>query len=234
MEAYQCHGSNVGPLGTFRKGSGSVTGGVPFLAYNVQAVGAEGTGPHARVADVAKCLDGKGGFCDNQGGTIVAFDYKQSGGDASVDVAPTMRALPHARSHPNGGGHIAVIECPDISPALKARDYKGPSSDGDGDGMPLVAHSLRAEGHDASEDGTGRGVPLVPVAFEHRGVRRLMPIEAERLQGFSDGYTRIPWRGRSAEECPDGPRYKALGNSMAVPVMAWIGRRIALVDSEPR
>ena len=56
-------------------------------------------------------------------------------------------------------------------------------------------------------------------------VRRLTPVECERLQGFPDGYTNIPWRGKP--EAPDGPRYKALGNSMAVPVMRWIGRRIA-------
>ena len=58
-------------------------------------------------------------------------------------------------------------------------------------------------------------------------VRRLTPTECERLQGFPDGHTRIPWRGKGAEDCPDGPRYKALGNSMAVPVMRWIGARIA-------
>lgn len=57
-------------------------------------------------------------------------------------------------------------------------------------------------------------------------VRRLTPTECERLQGFPDGYTAIPWRGKPANDCPDGPRYKALGNSMAVPVMRWIGARI--------
>lgn len=55
-------------------------------------------------------------------------------------------------------------------------------------------------------------------------VRRLTPTECERLQGFPDGYTNIPWRGK--DESPDGPRYKALGNSWAVPVVAWIGQRI--------
>jgi site-specific DNA-cytosine methylase len=55
-------------------------------------------------------------------------------------------------------------------------------------------------------------------------VRRLTPTECERLQGFPDGYTNIPWR--KAAESPDGPRYKALGNSWAVPVVAWIGKRI--------
>lgn len=58
--------------------------------------------------------------------------------------------------------------------------------------------------------------------------RRLMPIECERLQGFPDTYTQIPYRNKSAQDCPDGPRYAALGNSMAVPVMNWIGKRIEM------
>ena len=62
-------------------------------------------------------------------------------------------------------------------------------------------------------------------------VRRLTPRECERLQGMPDDHTRIPWRGKPAEECPDTPRYKAIGNSMAVPVMRWIGQRIDLVES---
>ena len=57
-------------------------------------------------------------------------------------------------------------------------------------------------------------------------VRRLTPVECERLQGFPDGYTAIPWRNKPADQCPDGPRYKALGNSMAVPVMRWIGQQL--------
>lgn len=61
-------------------------------------------------------------------------------------------------------------------------------------------------------------------------VRRLTPLECERLQGFPDGHTLIGWKGKPDEECPDGPRYKAIGNSMAVPVMRWIGKRIALAD----
>lgn len=63
-------------------------------------------------------------------------------------------------------------------------------------------------------------------------VRRLTPRECERLQGFPDDWTKIPYRGKTAEECPDGPRYKACGNSMAVPVMRWIGERIQMVEEE--
>ena len=61
-------------------------------------------------------------------------------------------------------------------------------------------------------------------------VRRLTPTECERLQGFPSNHTLIPWRGKPAAECPDSPRYKAVGNSMAVPVMRWIGERIEQVN----
>ena len=64
------------------------------------------------------------------------------------------------------------------------------------------------------------------LAREKKYIRRLTPLECERLQGFLDNYTQIEWRGKPAEQCPDTPRYKAIGNSMAVPVMRWIGERI--------
>jgi DNA (cytosine-5)-methyltransferase 1 len=76
---------------------------------------------------------------------------------------------------------------------------------------------------------TGGGRPLPAVALANMAVRRLTPTECERLQGFPDGYTNIPWRKK--DESPDGPRYKALGNSMAVPVMKWIGQRIKQVEN---
>jgi len=64
------------------------------------------------------------------------------------------------------------------------------------------------------------------VAIPPMAVRRLTPVECERLQGFPDNWSRIPWKGKPEEECPDGPRYKALGNSWAVPNVRWIGARI--------
>lgn len=63
-------------------------------------------------------------------------------------------------------------------------------------------------------------------------VRRLTPTECERLQGFPDGWTRVPYRGKPADECPDSPRYKALGNSIAVPCLAWILRRLDEADRQ--
>jgi DNA (cytosine-5)-methyltransferase 1 len=76
-----------------------------------------------------------------------------------------------------------------------------------------------------SPSGGGHPLPAVMSAMQ---VRRLTPVECERLQGFPDNYTNIPWRKKP--ESPDGPRYKALGNSMAVPVMRWIGERINQVE----
>jgi hypothetical protein len=76
---------------------------------------------------------------------------------------------------------------------------------------------------------TAIAIPILPQAMT---VRRLTPRECERLQGFPDDYTLIPWRKKAAEDCPDGPRYKALGNSMAVNCMEWIGERIAAFEAE--
>ena len=71
-----------------------------------------------------------------------------------------------------------------------------------------------------------------PHAVQHTmAIRRLTPKECERLQGFQDDWTKIPYRNKPADQCPDGPRYKACGNSMAVPVMRWIGQRIQLIDT---
>lgn len=78
------------------------------------------------------------------------------------------------------------------------------------------ASTLKARDHKDSTD----------LIVTEDGVRRLTPVECERLQGFPDNHTLISWRGKDAADCPDGPRYRAIGNSMAVPVMRWIGERI--------
>jgi DNA (cytosine-5)-methyltransferase 1 len=81
-----------------------------------------------------------------------------------------------------------------------------------------IAGTLQYGGQGGRHDG---------VMTQAMAVRRLTPVECERLQGFPDGYTDIQPKGKAT---PDGPRYKALGNSMAVPVMAWIGQRIQQVE----
>lgn len=99
--------------------------------------------------------------------------------------------------------------------------------------MIPVAHSLRDEVRIMRVAGALAAKPgAKQQTYGQIGmaVRRLMPVECERLQGFPDDYTLIPWRGKPVEQCPDGPRYKAIGNSMAVPVMRWIGNRIEMVE----
>jgi DNA (cytosine-5)-methyltransferase 1 len=85
-----------------------------------------------------------------------------------------------------------------------------------------TAHTLTAEGHDASEDGTGRGTPVIATA---PAVRRLTPMECERLQGFPDGHT-LTSNGKPQA---DSARYRQMGNAVAVPVVEWIARRMVAV-----
>ena len=177
----------------------------------------------------------------------MAFDCKQDGRGAE-DLAPTLRAMGHNASHANAGGQIGVAyafqprigrsgrgQPSDVVPAL------GGASAGAGatsDSRPCVAVSLKLDNGSAQPLG---GVEVTPTIRQGAGpngtanvavyagyaVRRLTPRECERLQGFPDDYTLIQFRGKPAA---DGPRYRALGNSMAVPVMRWIGRRIDMVD----
>lgn len=93
-----------------------------------------------------------------------------------------------------------------------------------------ITHTLTAEGFDASEDGTGRGNPITVSYGVEMAVRRLMPIEAERLQGFPDEWTLVPVGNKPAA---DGPRYKQMGNSWPVSMIRWVGRRIDAELNQP-
>ena len=132
----------------------------------------------------------------------VAFSAKDYGADLG-GIAPTLRAMPHDRSHANAGGQVAVCV---QEGQTGVREYD-------------TAGTIRSDA-----PGTQPGGSLIRDRY---AVRRLTPRECERLQGFKDDYTLIPYRGKPAA---DGPRYKAIGNSMAVPVMRWIGRRIQTAD----
>jgi DNA (cytosine-5)-methyltransferase 1 len=116
--------------------------------------------------------------------------------------------------------------------AMKARDYKDAT---DLVAIPILEVGART-GNSTTDIRAGSGIadagsPMftLQAGKQHgvaltSGVRRLTPVECERLQGFPDNHTLIQWNNKPAK---DGPRYRALGNSMAVPCMAWIGRRIA-------
>ena len=133
----------------------------------------------------------------------VAFSAKDYGADAG-GIAPTLRAMPHDRSHANAGGQVAVCV---QEGQTGVREYD-------------TAGTVRSDA-----PGSQPGGSLIRDRF---AVRRLTPRECERLQGFLDDYTLFPYRGKPAA---DGPRYRAIGNSMAVPVMRWIGERIRAVHA---
>lgn len=170
---------------------------------------------------------------NGQENAVLAFSCKDHGADAG-EVAPTLRAMNHSGSHANAGGQVAVCITGDITHTLKAEGFDG-SEDGTGRGQPIVpAYSTKL--HHTAALGAGKwyeeytasldACSPPPALLAPTQVRRLVPIECERLQGMADNYTLIPWRGKPASECPDGPRYKAIGNSKAVTVVRWIGRRL--------
>ncbi|EAP8141621.1 phage N-6-adenine-methyltransferase [Salmonella enterica subsp. enterica serovar Cerro] len=146
---------------------------------------------------------------NGQENACIAFSYKDNGADATSDLSPTIRAGNHDKSHANSG------QPPAIAYAFKA----GQGAKAGGIGY--------AEEQSPTLTSASSGTNLAPAVMHGVAVRRLTPVECERLQGFPDNHTMISWRGKDADECPDGPRYKAIGNSMAVPVMRWIGERIA-------
>lgn len=127
---------------------------------------------------------------------VTAFSCKDYGNDARDDTAPTLRAMNHDKSHINDGGQVAVAFTQNQREEVRTLDVAG--------AFPAIRR------------GDHKNETVLKYGTD---VRRLTPLECERLQGFPDNYTNIP--GAS-----DTARYKAIGNSMAVPVMAWIGRRI--------
>lgn len=186
--------------------------------------------------DVSKTID-TGGTDPNkaQGGNVVLTVFENHPQDSRITetdgVGPTVDAR-----YGTGGGNVPLVLEGKGLVAARMVAFGEYEEDGTAstDATDLVAHTLRGEGFDASEDGTGRGTPLAKDSGADAvssAVRRLTPIECERLQGFPDDYTKIAW-AKTADKCPDGRRYKALGNSMSTNVMEWIGRRIQMVEEQ--
>lgn len=123
------------------------------------------------------------------------------------------------------GNGLGVGKSSDPCPTLTAGDKHAVAVHGTQD--PIVSIN-RAHALGRNNGGENAVVASFQqnASGESAEVRRLTPTECSRLQGFPDNHCRIPWRGKPAELCPDGPQYKAYGNSMAVPVMRWIGERI--------
>jgi DNA (cytosine-5)-methyltransferase 1 len=172
----------------------------------------------------------------------LAFSCKVHGADASA-LSPTLRAMGHDGSHANAGGQVAIAFAQNSRDEVRIIGGDGAvvgalAAEPGAKQQSYVAFAQNQLGEVRTSDligtlntnsnASGRATPMVATNW---AVRRLTPRECERLQGFPDDYTAIPWRGKPAEQCPDGPRYKALGNSIAVPELAWIGKRIMLCES---
>ena len=161
----------------------------------------------------------------------VAFASNQRDEVRELEVAGALAAQPGIKQQTyicRADGQANAMTSVDMAPTLTSQAKKYP---------PLIYPAEDSIGEDAliqrdmsATLSTHNTQTLITGGREKRSltVRRLTPRECERLQGFPDDYTDIPYRNK--EHAPDGPRYKALGNSMAVPVMRWIGERIRMVE----
>lgn len=218
LEAAQCKGN---------RGQGVIVGLSAAVATAIRTANTSANG-HGISPELAHTLDRAQGQC-------VAFDTTQITSPANVsnpkpgDPCHPLAAGAHApaiafdsRQDPVSSEEVfGALGC--ASPQAQAVAYAiqagalrvNPASGPDGLGVqPEHAYTLEARAE-------------VQAVATSTKVRRLTPEECEALQGFPRGYTAIPWRKKPASECPDGPRYRALGNSWAVPCARWIGSRIA-------
>ena len=150
---------------------------------------------------------------DNTASTVKARDHKDA----------TDLIVVHGRQDPCTSDQAFALDC----------QHSGNTN------VVCIAGNIIGRQHHSGGNGVGAddsGICYTLTTTDHHAVsdgfqvRRFTPAECERLQGFPAGHTKIPWRGKPAADCPDGPRYKAIGNSMAVPVMRWIGERIEQVN----
>jgi len=264
--AFQQHGSDVGEMGTLRRGNGDVQSGVPFI---VHAIGTRVKSDYAREADVSLCLDAYRPFASNQGGTLVV-ESKSLPNPIDSQSVPFIVNAAHSCAKADHARQSEVSRCLDSSGSFATNQG----------GTVVVAPTLNANGKaagSATQQDAENGA-LIPVAFHATqdpicgevspclptskgsigvacrwGVRRLTPLECERLQGMPDDWTLVPVRklkkptrdrlakledlgrlgyvdGEPWELAADGPRYRAIGNSMAVPCVRWIGERMLMVD----
>ena len=193
---------------TGQKAAPTVTQGAPFSRTGNERVECEAivTGP--LTAGMSKGPRGTEGVESNH---VIAYDT-------------TNITSPTNGSNPKPGDPVFTLASgqhpPLLTPAvaIQAQALKGKQPKSQGFGIDDSGVSYTLTSGDRHAVGT------------QSAVRRLTPTECERLQGFPDSFTQIPWRNKAPENCPDGPRYKAMGNSMAVPVMRWIGERIQMVE----
>jgi DNA (cytosine-5)-methyltransferase 1 len=225
------HGEYKEGLGTLRAQSGDCGGGSEMLvAHTLRGEGfdasEDGTGKGTPIIPV--CFDSKGTEVSNR----------------TDGTSPALRAMAHSESHQNGGGHLAVA----FQNRFRGDDGRGynrapPIMDGIAGTLETVKpwmvaftiHGSNGTTSTATETEVASSIRTKPpgsienssttVALMNWAVRRLTPRECERLQGFPDDHTLVPF-GKKA--MPDGQRYKMCGNSMPVNVIDWLAERIEM------
>lgn len=169
--------------------------------------------------------------------------HANAGGQVAVcvtgDITHTLKAEGFDASEDGTGRGQPIIACREVAQTITSNYGKQVDNTDSALGPNVIAHAIQAGalrtnplsgpdgvGVQADHAYTLEARAEVQAVQSGSAVRRLTPRECERLQGFPDDYTLIPWRKKPAEDCPDGPRYKAIGNSKAVPVVRWIGKRL--------
>lgn len=220
----------------------------PLIKHDNAVPALVARGPHAiqppPIAFKVRC---GGEYSGTKGGEVKPNERGGTGmlhyEDKTFTVAATQDqfvATPQQVVYENHPNDSRVTGPHDVAPTIAARFGTG------GGNVPFVQKTgeviswqpgnlRRAAGAEPNTETTttlkasmGDQIPHIATPM---AVRRLTPEECEKLQGFPSGWTRIPWRGKPASECPDGARYKCIGNSMTTNVMRWIGMRIQMVDA---
>lgn len=183
------------------------------ISHALKAEGADASEDGTGRGTPIVCVHGTQDPCTSK---TTAFSLGRNNGGENAVLTVALRGREGGATAELGG---------EVATALRA-------SSGGGDKPHVLAFQNHGSNVEVCGDVTGTlptncdrasgGAPMVATS----AVRRLTPRECERLQGFPDDYTAIPWRGKPADQCPDGPRYKALGNSWAVPLFSWLGKRI--------
>lgn len=216
--------------------------------FVVACLGAGGWESAAKVLFEPESLSGDTAKGRKKGQGVASDAQGGAGAGGLPETVGTLCADTHPGAYSGQDAYTGrLIPCPDndIVQTLCARDSKGVGNQyvQEGKCIPCKAIAIQGtiigRGENSGPQGTGatEGGPMFTLTKTDihgiatpMAVRRLTPIECMRLQGFPDDWARIPWKGKPADQCPDGPQYKAAGNSMAVPVMRWIGSRIATVE----
>ena len=229
----------IEPSGKRWTGAGMVAGPERVAAWRILDAQYFGVAQRRRRIFLVACP------CDGPDPAEILFELES----VRRDTAPSREPREGATTEPESGFRVGcepiAFDGYNQTLSATAQTIRADKCDGDHIGM-VLEHGYRSSSLEVLASGAANAEQTVgfsptlttlhdgPPIVATSAVRRLVCVEVERLQGFPDNWTAIPWRGKPAEECPDSHRYKAMGNSMAVPVMRWLGSRIdAVLNGTP-